>query len=268
MAGKSYLGVNIDAWSVATKKLAYEALPSAVAEVVNTAAFRARDEMSSVLNKLDRPNSFTFKPWIVVKAKAPSRDDFSTAVATLKPRYAQEKYLAYVLYGGERTGGSPGAWPDDVPVSPEDHQDQYGNRVRSLLGRIKKARKEEKEFRKAGFVRLLKVKTFEGYFFGTVGGVKGYYRRPARKVLEGPRKKGVRRWENLSPPDLMIAVYPKTKHKEKLREAYDNLMVRSMMRARADFGRILAEKMDRLAYKKLKSTETPTMRIPDFLREK
>lgn len=263
MADRNYLGVDMRGWSDAMKALAEDALPKAAKEMVNTAAFRAQAAMPAALSEgLDRPNPFTTKAFLVRPAK--ENKDLSRIESALYARQIQGSYLRYVILGGDRRGADYGAWPKDIPMVPEDHQDKYGNRPKNLLKRIQQAMKEEKILRGGGFIRLLRQGKFEGYFFGRIGGVLGYYHRPARKILSGPKKKGVRRSENMGPPDLMIAAEQHAHHKPLFREQYDRVIADAQRFAVAEWPRILAEKMSRVLEKK--SRKFSTLKKPDFLK--
>lgn len=176
-------------------RIAKKAMPRAAAELLNKAAFGIRRELIDYTTKIfDRPNTFTRNAWVVDKAKPTQGPKMFAAV---KARPKQAEYLRFQIFGGKRQTGDAGSGPYDLFVYSAKVT-QYGGVDRRYLSKISKQAKSERNRRKELRARrkalgpdatpkqrkALQWQTVSrgkpGTFFGTVYGVKGYWKRPER----------------------------------------------------------------------------------------
>jgi len=243
----------------------------ALAGTLNATVFEARSGIiRDSKRQFDRPRPWsTDKAWLFDKAKPA---DGARMFAALKAKPDQAEVLKYQIDGGIRRKGDVGATRYDVPVGADPANiDQFGGIARGVLKKTAKAAKAEKVKRlqlatRRAATRVLrnaattdkvrariamrlqpmkwvvKSKNEPGTFFGTVGGVRGYWQRSARSLAQGPRRKGTKtvlpRGDNR--PKLLLAFADQAKYQKRLK--YQVAMERAMAAKMnsAQFGRELA----------------------------
>lgn len=176
-------------------KIEKQVLPQAQAGFLNGLAFGARRSLLAYAEKNieGSPNSWTKRGFVVKKA------------TTTDPEYSveilpkQAKYMQYLVNGGERRAGDPGATKYDVRVdSASESKNRFGNAQRHYLGRISKKAKREKDKRLKLKARRDKLRasgksvevatwaanakpTDGGVFFGRIRNTRGYWQRPEQR---------------------------------------------------------------------------------------
>ncbi|MCD4659439.1 MULTISPECIES: hypothetical protein [Agrobacterium] len=241
----------------------------AAAGVLNSAAFEARAQIIDASKRtFDRPRDWTTsKAWSFTKAK---HQDGARMFAELKAKPEQAKILGYQIDGGIRRKGDPGATRYDVPVGADaPNTDRFGGIARGSLKKIGKAAAKERKDRsnlKARRVALraqriaatsdkqrarvgmrlqplkwsAKSGNTPGTFFGTVGGMRGYWARPERTLAAPTRRKGLQSVRTLGDLKLVLAFADRAKYKKKLKfEVVMQRASRSKMSS-ANFARELA----------------------------
>jgi len=241
----------------------------AAAGTLNSAMFDARAQIiDNSKRTFDRPKDWTTsRAWVFTQAK---HQDGPRMFAELRAKPEQAKVLGYQIDGGERRKGDPGATRYDVPVGADvAHTDQFGGIARGALKKAAKIAAKEKKDRttlKARRVALraqriaatsdkqrarvgmrlqplkwiAKSRGAAGTFFGTVGGVRGYWARPERSPAAPSRRKGLQSVRSIGTLKLVIAFADKAKYHKKLKFADVMLReTRSKMNA-ANFARELA----------------------------
>lgn len=228
----------------------------AAAATLNATVFAARTGVIDGSKRtFDRPRDWsTSKAWLFTKAMPA---DGPRMFAELKAKPEQAKVLSLQIDGGVRKKGDPGATRYDVPVGADDTRtDAFGGLARGALKALGKMAKKERVARAALAPRRAAVRTLRnaapsekarvrvakrlqplkwvvksknepGIFVGTVGGVRGYWTRPARSLAAGTRTKGVRtvlpRGDNR--PELLLAFADQAKYRPKLK--YQDLVTRA-----------------------------------------
>lgn len=176
------------------------ALPKAVAGYLNGIAIQARKNMIKHNSEAFSGHvPFTDRGWVYVKAKASDGDRMAAVVKAL-PR--QEGYLWFQIFGGKRKQGDSGSGPYDLFVGA-DKTNAAGNIRWGYPKRLSTENRAEKSARKewgahADAVRERREWDMSQYspeyyqdvtwtahsgnkpgiFWGTVGGMEGYWRRP------------------------------------------------------------------------------------------
>ena len=189
------------------------ALPKAAAGYLNGIAVAARANMIRHNSEaFDGHVPFTDKAWVFDKAK-PSDGDHMFSVVKARPK--QEQYLWFQIFGGKRGVGDSGSGPYDLFVGA-DKTNAAGNikwgypRQLSRENRAEKAARKEwrdqsshiaerrdwdmSQFSPSMYQELTwtaHVRNKPGIFWGTVGGMEGYWRRPVRTKKAKKRRKGV-----------------------------------------------------------------------------
>ncbi len=164
---------------------------------LNDQMFAAQRELTAeIMTKVDRPNNFTKRPFIITKAKYRDGDRMFSAI-NVKPVQAQ--WFHYLLTGDERHRGDWGTGRWDILFYSDQPTNIGGFWKPSYVKRITERNKTEKMKRAALRGQRAAFRTGHrgeqlpdalkwinasgnrpGVFFGTVGGVKGYYNRPQR----------------------------------------------------------------------------------------
>ncbi len=172
-------------------KIEKQVLPQAQAGFLNGITFGARKGLLAYADKNIKggPNPWTRKGFVVDKATPQSLE------ATVSIRPEQARYMTYLINGGVRRAGDPGASAFDVRVdTAEDSKNSLGNAKRGYLGRIARQARAEKTKRAKLRTKREKLRAAgkptisarwvastvgnAGIFFGAVGGKKGYWQRP------------------------------------------------------------------------------------------
>jgi hypothetical protein len=168
--------------------------PKALANLLNEAAFESRRELdAAIVRHVDRPNNFTRKAWNVVKARYQDGDHMFTRIEA-KP--AQSKYIWYIVSGDERHAGDPGTGRWDILWWSHQPTAVGGAYKPSYVQRIVKQHKDERALRQSlraqrssfagpgpmpdAMKWVTASRNRPGEFFGEIGGVKGYFKRPER----------------------------------------------------------------------------------------
>jgi hypothetical protein len=173
-------------------KIEKQVLPQAQAGFLNGLAFGARRSLLAYAEKNIEggPTPWTRKGFVVEKTTA----DHSEASVSIRPE--QARYMTYLVNGGVRRAGDPGATTYDVRVdSSAESKNGLGNAKKGYLGRISRQARVEKNKRaklkaKREKLALAGKSTASarwsannsgakaGTFFGSIGGKKGYWQRP------------------------------------------------------------------------------------------
>jgi hypothetical protein len=176
-------------------KIEKKVLPQAQAGFLNGLAFGARRSLIAYAEKNieGSPNSWTKRGFVVKKATTPD-PEYSVEILP-----EQAKYMTYLVSGGERRAGDPGATKYDVRVdSAPESKNRFGNAQRYFLSRTSKKAKREKDKRlklKARRDKLrasgksVEVATWaanaksadSGVFFGRIRNTRGYWQRPEQR---------------------------------------------------------------------------------------
>jgi len=176
-------------------KIEKTVLPQAQAGFLNGVAFGARRSLLAYAEKNieGSPNAWTKRGFVVKKAT--TRDpEYSVEILP-----EQAKYMQYLVNGGERRAGDPGATKYDVRVdSAPESKNRFGNAQRHYLGRISKKAKREQDKRSKLKARRDKLRasgksvevatwgaqkksTDSGIFFGRIRSTRGYWQRPQQR---------------------------------------------------------------------------------------
>jgi hypothetical protein len=198
MASKD--GFDFDARAIERmfKSLERDVLPTAQAGLLNGMAFGARKSLLKHAETTIQggPTPFTKRAFTVDKA-VPSA---ATMAAVVKVQPQQARYLQYLINGGKRQAGDPGAGQYDVLVDGTD-TNAFGNLRRGFLRKISrqakaertkrarlraqrdKARETGKDIKKFAW-KTKGAPTSSGIFFGELHGLRGYLLRSndAKKV--------------------------------------------------------------------------------------
>lgn len=179
-------------------KIEKEALPAAQAGFLNGLAFGARKSLLAYADKTiaGGPTSWTRRGFIVDKAIAtPGKPP--EAVIRIQPQ--QASYMQFLINGGIRRAGSPGATPYDVMTdAPDSEKDSFGNIRKGYLKRVARQAKAEKTKRARLAAKRQKLRGAgkstaparwstnnpsgaPGLFFGVVDGKKGYWQRASKR---------------------------------------------------------------------------------------
>lgn len=220
-------GLTIDtrAWSKSLSDLEKKVLPKVVANVVNSALFEARKTMPESLKaNLHRPTPFTLRGWLVEKAKPGKNVDEISG--RFFARDKQNSYLQYLIFGGTRHAGDPGATGSNIPI-PTGQKSQYGGVPKRYLKKLSAEYQEEKRYRKSGRSAFIK----KGIYIARDPGDPrffGYWRRPEyRRAPEGKKHKGVIRTRVIGDPKLLLRFVDTTEHKPIFRQHYDDVVNQS-----------------------------------------
>ncbi|CUW87543.1 hypothetical protein [Agrobacterium genomosp. 2] len=174
------------------KKIEKQVLPTAQAGFLNGIAFGARRGLLAYADKNIKggPNPWTKKGFVVEKATPQNLE------ASVSIRPEQARYMTYLINGGVRRAGDPGASKFDVRVdSSEDSKNRLGNTTKGYLGRIARQARTEKAKRAKLAAKRDKLRATgkptapagwkaanasgkPGIFFGEVSGKRGYWQRP------------------------------------------------------------------------------------------
>ncbi len=174
------------------KKIEKQVLPTAQAGFLNGIAFGARRGLLAYADKNIKggPNPWTKKGFVVEKATPQNLE------ASVSIRPEQARYMTYLINGGVRRAGDPGASKFDVRVdSSEDSKNKLGNTTKGYLGRIARQARAEKAKRAKLAAKRDKLRASgkpaasagwkaantsgkPGIFFGEVSRKKGYWQRP------------------------------------------------------------------------------------------
>ncbi|MBB3520967.1 hypothetical protein [Rhizobium sp. BK456] len=177
-------------------KLEKQVLPQAQAGFLNGLAFRARKDLLSYANRTIEggPTPWTKRGFVVDKA-----DTGRSSAAVVRIQDQQAGYMNYLVNGGKRRKGDPGATPYDVLTdAPDGEKNAFGNLKRGYLKRLARQAKSEKTKRARLHAKRAKLRAAgkstdparwatnnpsgnPGIFFGTVGGHKGYWQRAAKR---------------------------------------------------------------------------------------
>lgn len=169
-----------------------QVLPTAQAGFLNGIAFGARRSLLAYADKNIEggTNPWTRKGFAVEKATPQSLE------ASVSIRPEQARYMTYLINGGVRRAGDPGASNYDVRVdSAEDSKNGLGNAKKGYLGRIARQARAEKTKRAKLAAKRDKLRASgkptaaagwkaanaagkPGIFFGAIAGKKGYWQRP------------------------------------------------------------------------------------------
>lgn len=197
MAKNSDFGFEFDlkGFERTLSKIEKQVLPQAQAGFLNGLAFGARRSLLTYAEKSieGSPNSWTKRGFVVKKA------------TTKDPEYSveilpeQARYMQYLVNGGERRAGDPGATPYDVRVdTTDDTKNRFGNSPRHYLSRISKKARREKDKRAKLQARRQKLRlsgksvaaaawgenrkaTDSGVFFARIRNTRGYWQRPEQR---------------------------------------------------------------------------------------
>lgn len=173
-------------------KIEKQALPAAQAGFLNGIAFAARKQLLSYAEKTidGKPTPWTKKGFVVDKAvpgKVPE------AAVRIQPQ--QAAYMTYLISGGTRRAGDPGATKYDVRVGgAKEGLNAFGNMKKNFLKQVARKAKAEKTKRarlakKRENLRKKGLSTAParwmnnnpsgnpGIFFGKIGGKRGYWER-------------------------------------------------------------------------------------------
>lgn len=190
-----------------------KALPKAAAGYLNGIAAQARRNLIQHNSEAFSGHvAFTDRAWVFEKAKA-SDGDRMFSVAKALPR--QEAYLVFQVFGGKRKQGDSGSGPYDLFVGADKHNGA-GNILWGYPKKLSEQNRAEKAARKEWRSRRESLRerrewdisqfspelhqdlTWKahannkpGVFWGQIGGVKGYWRRPVLTKAARKRKKGV-----------------------------------------------------------------------------
>lgn len=189
------------------------ALPKAAAGYLNGIAIQARKNMIKHNSEaFDGHVAFTDRGWRYSKARASDGERMASAVNIL-PK--QEAYMYFQIFGGDRKVGDAGSGPYDLFVHG-DNTNAAGNIRWGYVKRLSKQNREEKAERKewqayADSVRERREwdmgqyapgvyqdlswvghnRNKPGIFWGKIGGVEGYWKRPKLTKKSRKRRKGV-----------------------------------------------------------------------------
>ena len=176
-------------------KLEKQVLPQAQRGFLNGIAFGARRSLLAYAEKNieGHPNAWTKRGFVVKKATA-ANPEYSVEILP-----EQAKYMQYLVNGGERHAGDPGATKYDVRVdSAPESKNRFGNAQRHFLSRISKKAKREKDKRSKLKARRDKLRasgksvevatwaaakksTDAGVFFARIRNTRGYWQRPEQR---------------------------------------------------------------------------------------
>jgi hypothetical protein len=176
-------------------KLEKKVLPQAQAGLLSGMAFGARKALLSYADKNIKggPNAWTRRGFAVDKATP----ETLTAAVSIRPE--QARYMTYLINGGVRRAGDPGASRYDVRVdSDETQKNDQGNIKKGYMGRVARQARAEKLKRvkmKAKRDKLIaagkptttarwlasNAGAKPGLFFGSIDDKKGYWQRPDKR---------------------------------------------------------------------------------------
>ena len=191
-----------------------KALPKAVAGYLNGIAVEARKNMIKHNSEaFDGHVRFTDQAWVYDKAK-PSDGEAMYSVVKARPK--QEAYLWFQIFGGKRHVGDAGAGGIKDLFVGADKTNAAGNIKWGYVKSLAKQNREEKSARAEWRTRSAAIaerrqwdmsqyspgiyqdltwtahaKNKPGIFFGEIGGMKGYWKRPSRTKAARKRKRGV-----------------------------------------------------------------------------
>lgn len=195
MAKDDVLEFDLRGFTKGMTRIEKQVLPTAQAGFLNGVAFGARKALLKHADAVIKggPTAWTKKGFIVDKAKPESLE----AVVRIQPQ--QAGYMTYLISGGVRKKGDPGATPYDVLTdAPDDQKNSFGNLKRGYLKRIARQAKTEKTKRARLAAKREKLRAAgkstaparwaannpsgkPGIFFGKIDGKKGYWQRAAKR---------------------------------------------------------------------------------------
>ncbi|MGN8152708.1 hypothetical protein ACTJK5_10575 [Agrobacterium sp. 22094] len=192
MAKGDVFSFDLRSFEKSLTRIEKKVLPQAQAGLLNGIAFGARKALLAHADKTiqGKPTAWTKKGFIVDKAKPESLE----AVIRIQPQ--QAAYMTYLINGGTRRKGDPGATPFDVLTdAPETERNAFGNVKRGYLKRIARQARTEKTKRARLAAKREKLRAAgkstarwaadnankPGIFFGKVGSQKGYWQRAAKR---------------------------------------------------------------------------------------
>ncbi|MPR60608.1 hypothetical protein D7027_02020 [Ochrobactrum intermedium] len=192
-----------------------DVLQKAAAKFLDEQAFTARQHLKDHLSEaFDGHVPFTERAFLVRKAKPQANLSAMSSEIVIQPR--QAAYLKFQIQGGIRRTGDSGSGPHDLFVFGAK-TNRAGNIKWGFVRELSKQNKTEKSARKEFAQRKMSIRerrkwdmsqyepgtyqerlTFTaanrnkpGIFFGTVSGVKGYWKRPQLTKAALKRKRGV-----------------------------------------------------------------------------
>ncbi|MCZ7890457.1 hypothetical protein O9X99_02085 [Agrobacterium salinitolerans] len=182
--------------------LGRQVLPKALATTITRAAWKVRDRLVAYTKSgaIEKPRVFTTssKAWKVTPANASDGDNMK---AEIKAQDIQAQYLWWIIMGGTRSAGDAGTGRHDILFWSRRKTPQGGAYNRKLVEETTAANKQEKRDRRAWRASSRAARAAHGntvgpiardlrwigrpeykpgMFYGTVGGVEGYYQRPER----------------------------------------------------------------------------------------
>lgn len=183
-------------------QLGQEVFPRTMARLMNQATAQVKRRLDEyTLRAVDKPNAYTKKAWHYIEAKWQDGDRMWSEV---RARPSQAQYLWFLVNGGRRVPGDVGTnrsardtFAFTAQLSPYDGIDRkYVKKLGRQLKAEKKRRTtyrgkrqalvaqglpQDKQTKRMAKLRWTHVsKGDPGIFFGTIAGVKGYWRRPER----------------------------------------------------------------------------------------
>ncbi|WP_139015576.1 hypothetical protein [Ensifer aridi] len=192
-------------------QLGREVFPRTMATLMNRATAGVKRRLDEyTLRAVDKPNAYTKKAWYYVQAKWQDGDRMWSEV---RARETQAHYLWFLVNGGRRVPGDIGTnrsakdmFAFTAQLSPYDGIDR--KYVKKLGRQLKAERRrrtlyrgkrealvaqglpQDKQTKRMAKLRWVHVaKGDPGIFFGTIHGVKGFWRRPER--LSGDERQSI-----------------------------------------------------------------------------
>lgn len=192
MAKDDVFTFDLRSFTKSLTKIEKTVLPTAQAGFLNGLAFGARRSLLAYADKNIKggPNPWTKKGFVVDKATPQNLE------ASVSIRPEQARYMTYLINGGVRRAGDPGASKFDVRVDTAgESKNKLGNATRGYLGRVARQARAEKSKRAKLAAKRDKLRVSgkpagaarwatsnpsnkPGIFFGEVAGKKGYWQRP------------------------------------------------------------------------------------------
>ncbi|WP_312356749.1 hypothetical protein [Agrobacterium sp.] len=193
---------NADEYRRELDALGRKVFPKAMATLITKAAWQVRDKLVAYTKSgiIDKPRVFTTSPkaWKVLPANAADGDNMK---AEIKAQDAQTQYLWWIIMGGTRSAGDAGTGRHDILFWSRRKTPQGGAYNQKFVEQTTDANKAEKRDRRAWRAMARSARASDGntvgpiardlrwigrpnykpgIFFGTVGGIEGYYQRPER----------------------------------------------------------------------------------------
>lgn len=267
-------------------------LAKIMARLINRATAGVKQRLDAYTTRaVDKPNAFTKKAWHHIPAKW---QDGDRMWAEVRARETQAQYLWFLVNGGRRVPGDVGTnrsardmFAFTAQLSPFDGIDRkyikkLGRQLRSEKKRraqyrgkrqalVAQGLPQDKQSKKMAKLRWAHVaKGDPGIFFGTIHGVKGYWRRPERlsgadrqSLIDAARSRptrpntptgrsGIGYTKPGSKAELLVAVARETKYREtfdydgKVNAAYAEHMTEAAFQASMAYERRKAQMLSTL----------------------